>query len=184
MRETPIPSAPWQHILLLASQQQKTLAVAESCTGGGIGKAITDIPGSSHVFLGGVIAYANEVKTNLLGVPQETLSRCGAVSFETCEAMLKGIARLFHPSYAIAVTGIAGPEGGTPHKPVGTVFCGIRTSTETVLFHCLFQGERWAIREHTIAFVGWVVFASLKKETSYPHTFLIETRHLPHEEKI
>ncbi|MFN4215986.1 MAG: CinA family protein [Brevinematales bacterium] len=180
-----LSSPSWQDIILLATQQDKTIAVAESCTGGGIGSALTDIAGSSRVFLGGIIAYANEIKTRLLDVSPETLTSCGAVSFETCETMLKGIHKLFLPSYAIATTGIAGPEGGTIEKPVGTVFIGISTQKETSLFHCLFHGERADIRRQSTSFVGWLLVSSLTgNDSSFLDPFIVEHRRKIYPEDI
>lgn len=98
-----------------------TIAVAESCTGGLIGSRLTDVPGSSRYLRGGVIAYSNELKQSLLGVPAETLDQFGAVSVETAEAMARGARALGQATFGLATTGIAGPDGGTPDKPVGTV---------------------------------------------------------------
>ena len=99
-----------------------TLAVAESCTGGGVAAAVTSVPGSSEIFKGGVVAYANEVKRDVLSVSEETLLACGAVSEEVVRQMVAGVASLMHTDCAIATSGIAGPGGGTPEKPVGTVW--------------------------------------------------------------
>lgn len=106
-------------------RRRLTLAVAESCTGGLLGGRITAVPGSSTYFLGGVIAYANAVKVRRLGVPARLLARHGAVSAECAEALARGARREFGASLGVAVTGIAGPEGGTAGKPVGTVFVAV-----------------------------------------------------------
>jgi len=103
-------------------QSGQTLATAESCTGGLIGHLITEIPGSSQYFLGGVIAYQNDVKHRILGVRQETLDTVGAVSAECAQEMAQGIRRLVQSDIGISVTGIAGPTGGTPEKPVGLTY--------------------------------------------------------------
>ncbi len=103
-------------------ESRKTLATAESCTGGLIGHLITEIPGSSRYYLGGVIAYQNEVKHRILGVRQETLETVGAVSAECAREMAQGIRRLVYADVGISVTGIAGPTGGTPEKPVGLTY--------------------------------------------------------------
>ena len=102
-----------------------TLATAESCTGGLIGSLLTDVSGSSDYFLGGVIAYSNEVKRSVLGVQRETLDTAGAVSREVALQMAHGVRRLLTTDYALAVTGIAGPTGGTPDKPVGLVYIAL-----------------------------------------------------------
>jgi PncC family amidohydrolase len=99
-----------------------TLAVAESCTGGLVGSRITDIPGSSDYFLGGVIAYSNEAKVGLLGVRPETLITFGAVSEPTAREMAVGVCRAFNARIGLAVTGVAGPGGGSPEKPVGMIW--------------------------------------------------------------
>lgn len=99
-----------------------TLAVAESCTGGLLGDRITDVPGSSDYFLGGVLAYSNQVKHSLLGVRQETLDTDGAVSAQCAAEMAQGVRRLLHADAALSVTGIAGPGGDTPVKPLGLTF--------------------------------------------------------------
>lgn len=109
----------------LLTERGLTLATAESCTGGLIGEMITENPGSSAYYLGGVVSYANSAKVELLGVDQELLARHGAVSREVAEAMASGARARFGADIAISVTGIAGPGGGTPEKPVGTVWIGI-----------------------------------------------------------
>lgn len=106
----------------LLLQKGLTLSTAESCTGGGIASVITSISGSSEYFKGGIVAYANEVKTALLGVSETTLEKHGAVSEETVLEMAKGAMKSMKTSCAIATSGIAGPGGGTPTKPVGTIW--------------------------------------------------------------
>ena len=122
------------------------VAVAESCTGGMLGERITAIPGSSDVFVGGVIAYADAVKAALLGVPQATLDGQGAVSEATVRAMAQGASARFGVECAMAVTGIAGPAGGTPEKPVGTVWIAAHHNGETRALQRQFLGERDEIR--------------------------------------
>ncbi|MCP4582955.1 MAG: competence/damage-inducible protein A [candidate division Zixibacteria bacterium] len=111
---------------LLVSRNQ-TVAVAESCTGGMLGKLFTDIPGSSDYFLGGVIAYSDELKTKILSVPAITIERHGAVSAETAKHMAEGARKLTGASIGISLTGIAGPDGGTEEKPVGLTYIGLAT---------------------------------------------------------
>lgn len=113
-----------------------TLAVAESCTGGLICSRITDVSGSSDYFLGGVVAYANDVKHRVLGVPEQTLAEHGAVSEPTALAMVRGVRDYYGADYAVATTGIAGPTGGTPEKPVGLVFIAVADATGA---HCVKQ---------------------------------------------
>ena len=102
-----------------------TISTAESCTGGLVGKSLTDISGASAVYWGGVISYDNSVKENVLGVKRETLDSVGAVSYDTACQMALGVKNLLNTDIGISTTGIAGPGGGTPQKPVGTVYVGI-----------------------------------------------------------
>ena len=128
------------------------LATAESCTGGWIAKALTDLSGSSAWFDGGVVSYSNEAKASLLGVRRDTLERHGAVSEETALEMVSGVLDRFGAGVAVAVTGIAGPTGGTPDKPVGTVWIGWKrqgAEARARLFH--FDGDREAVRRQTVA---------------------------------
>jgi nicotinamide-nucleotide amidase len=122
------------------------LGVAESCTGGMVAERVTSIPGASNSFIGGVVAYADVVKTAALKVPIETLEAHGAVSEETVRAMAEGAQRLFSADCTIAVTGIAGPGGGTPDKPVGTVWLAGRVHTATRALKRVFPGDRDEIR--------------------------------------
>jgi len=122
-----------------------TVATAESCTGGGIAARITSVPGSSVVFPGGVVAYANDAKARLLGVPEETLATVGAVSEESAAAMAEGAARLFGANLAVASTGIAGPGGGTARKPVGLVYLAVHGPAGTVVARHQFPGDRAAV---------------------------------------
>lgn len=130
---------------LLARQQ--TLATAESCTGGLVGAALTNLPGSSAWYLGGVVAYANDLKIRLLGVPAETLAAHGAVSLETARAMAQGARAAAAADFAVSITGIAGPAGGTPEKPVGLVFVGVAAPHGTAAFKHHFSGSRAEIRQ-------------------------------------
>lgn len=123
------------------------LAVAESCTGGLIGHRITNVAGSSVYFLGGVIAYANEAKMRLLGVLQQTLEQYGAVSRQAVLEMARGVRQALGAEIGIAVSGIAGPGGGTPEKPVGTTWIGLSAPDEELAWSYLFQGERLRIKE-------------------------------------
>lgn len=126
-----------------------TLAVAESCSGGLIAKRITDIPGSSGYFILGVVTYANSAKTRVLGVAAELLEKNGAVSPAVAAAMAKGVRNLAGSDIAIATTGIAGPEGGSAEKPVGTVFIALASAASCEVFRHRFTGDRVSIREAT-----------------------------------
>ena len=112
-------------VLRRLRERGQTLATAESCTGGGLGARITAVPGSSAAYLGGVVAYANAIKTAMLGVPSALIDREGAVSAPVAEAMARGVRERFAADYGIAITGVAGPGGGTAAKPVGLVFVGL-----------------------------------------------------------
>ena len=127
-------------------QGRHRLGVAESCTGGMVAERVTNIPGASATFIGSVVAYADVVKTAALKVPIETLEAHGAVSEETVRAMAEGAQRLFSADCTIAVTGIAGPGGGTPEKPVGTVWFAARVHTAARAVRRVFPGDRDEIR--------------------------------------
>ena len=128
----------------------KRLATAESLTGGGIGQAITSVSGASAVFAGGVISYTNEVKHKVLGVPQEILNTCGAVSHPVAKAMAEGARRAIGADVAVAVTGLAGPDGDEFGNPVGTVFIGYADEQTALAREYHFEGDRAAVREQTI----------------------------------
>jgi nicotinamide-nucleotide amidase len=131
------------------SQRKALLATAESCTGGLIAHEATNVPGSSCWFAGGVVAYANHVKQQVLGVPETVLTTHGAVSRETVMAMAQGARRLLGVQAALAVSGIAGPDGGTPEKPVGTVWMAwaLGDATHSALWR--FSGTRLEIKLQT-----------------------------------
>lgn len=124
----------------------KTLSLAESCTGGLVGERITEVSGSSEYFIEGVIAYANDAKIRTLSVPKELIENHGAVSAPVAEAMAKGMRERTKTDYAVSVTGIAGPTGGTEEKPVGTVFIGYADETQTKSFKILLPGDRYLVR--------------------------------------
>ena len=128
-------------------ERHQTLAVAESCTGGLLGERITSVPGSSAYFLGGFITYSNRMKAECLGVPEETIAQFGAVSNETAQAMALGARRRTGSTYALAITGVAGPDGGTEQKPVGTVHVGLADPGGCQVLHRQFIGDRTRIRQ-------------------------------------
>lgn len=137
--------SPAEILLNRLRRRSLTLATAESCTGGNIGHLITSIAGSSDVYLGGVISYANSVKTGVLGVQQSDLDNCGAVSEPVVRQMAEGVRQLTGADCAVATSGIAGPGGGTPDKPVGTVWIAASTSKGTVASLVHVAGDRQAV---------------------------------------
>ncbi len=120
-----------------------TLAVAESCTGGLVGHRITNVPGSSDYYRGSITAYANNVKEALLDVRGESLDRYGAVSEQTAREMAEGVRQVMEADLGVSVTGIAGPTGGTPGKPVGLVYVGLATPSGGWVEKHVFEGDRW-----------------------------------------
>lgn len=129
-------------VIRLLAEKGKTVAVAESSTGGLLGHLLTEVPGSSVVFLGGVIAYHNQVKERLLGVPQEVLAREGAVSAATAKAMAEGVRKLLAADIGVAVTGIAGPTGATPDKPLGLTYVALAAEGALLCERFLSSGSR------------------------------------------
>ena len=115
----------------ILKEKKLTIATAESCTGGNIAHKITEVAGSSDYFKGSVVAYSNEIKQQVLSVPEAILTAHGAVSAQTVEAMAEGVRKLMHCEIAIATSGIAGPSGGTVDKPVGTVWIAVSTANGT-----------------------------------------------------
>ncbi len=126
-----------------------TVSAAESCTGGLLSALITDVPGSSEVIGESIVTYSNEAKMRELGVSEETLERFGAVSRETAKEMAEGIRRRTGADIGAGITGIAGPGGGTPEKPVGTVYAAISDGERTKVIHMLHDGSRAEVREKT-----------------------------------
>ena len=127
-----------------------TCATAESCTGGGVGAAITSVPGSSAVYLGGVVSYDNSVKRGVLGVAEDTLAAHGAVSPKCAAEMAAGVRRLVGADIAVSVTGIAGPGGGTRDKPVGLVWFGLASPDGVRTEKAVFAGGREDVRRAAV----------------------------------
>ena len=149
----------------LLNQRQQTVTTVESCTGGGIAQALTSVAGSSSWFHRGVVTYSNQAKSELVGVPAETIDAFGAVSEEVAQLMALGGQNTAGADYAIAVTGIAGPDGGSETKPVGMVCCGWATPAgvgETTTQ--IFNGDRAAIRAAAVAFALDGLLARLREE--------------------
>lgn len=136
-------------VVRMLTQRGLKLALAESCTGGLLASRITDVPGSSKIFLAGFVAYDNSAKENLLGVPSDTLKKHGAVSPEVAEAMANGAVERTGADIAVGITGIAGPDGGTPEKPVGLVYIGIKTPAGTTSVKNTFGGSRPEIKRRS-----------------------------------
>lgn len=135
---------------VLAALQGKTLATAESCTGGLIGGAITAVSGSSKVYKGGIVSYTNEVKCAVLGVNAETLNRYGAVSAEVAKQMAEGVKKLLLADVAVSVTGLAGPGGDDYGNPVGTVYIGYSDDRITACKKFLLMGDREEVRRQAV----------------------------------
>jgi PncC family amidohydrolase len=133
------------HLSLL--KKQKTIAVAESCTGGLVSKLLTELSESSKYFLLGVTSYSNQAKMDILRVPARLLHKYGAVSAAVAQKMAQGVRKLAKTDFGIGITGIAGPAGGTPTKPVGTVFIAVAGKNKTAYKKSRFRGSRTNIRK-------------------------------------
>jgi len=131
-------------------KKNKTLFLAESCTGGYFAKLLTDLPGSSVYFIGSIVCYSNEIKKNVLSVPEKTLAELGAVSKQTAKKMIEGLKKISNTDFQIAITGIAGPGGWTSEKPIGTVFIAVGWDKGIEIKHFVFKGNRQAVRKKTI----------------------------------
>ncbi len=155
-------------VLDAARSQGLRLAVAESCTGGLLGARLTEVPGSSDVFVGGVIAYDNALKVNLLEVPERLLAEHGAVSEPVASAMADGAARRFGVAAAVSVTGVAGPGGGTPEKPVGTVWIGCFYNGSVETRRSVFPGSRHEVRARAAQAALFLLHRRLSPPTKRP----------------
>ena len=142
----------------------KTLVTAESCTGGGIGSALTSVPGSSAVYKGGVICYTNWVKEHILGVPQTLLEAHGAVSAPVAQAMAQGVRKTLEADISLSVTGLAGPGGDEFGNPVGTVYIGCDCAEGTQVREYHFDGDRAYVREQAITATLELALEILTKE--------------------
>jgi nicotinamide-nucleotide amidase len=152
-------------VILELKERKLTLAVAESCSGGGLGNQITNVVGSSEVFLGGVIAYANILKTGLLGVPVEILNKHGAVSKQTAQEMAAGVRRLCGADIGLAITGIAGPAGATPDKPKGLIHIHLHAHNYDKGLRQLFSGSREIVKIRAITYALNLVREYLKQDS-------------------
>ena len=138
-------------IVKLLSKKKLTVSFAESCTGGLLASSITSVSGSSKVFSMGLVTYSNKAKTKLLKVTKKTISKYGAVSYETCLAMVKNLSKISKSNISISITGIAGPNGGTKEKPVGLVYIGLKKGSKTIIKQNLFKNKkRISIQKSTV----------------------------------
>jgi nicotinamide-nucleotide amidase len=155
----------FQEVHDLLIDHQATVSTAESCTGGLVGKLFTDIPGSSSYYMGSVVAYHNRIKMNQLGVPANILHQYGAVSEETAKAMVSGIQEKFDTNYAISVTGIAGPSGGTKEKKVGLVYIGVKSNFgEPEIYRYDLNFNRDLFREYVANTAVFLLYNRLRKD--------------------
>lgn len=153
-------------IVELLTASGKTLGTAESCTGGLLAASIVDVPGASAIFKGGIVSYSNEIKSGVLGVPQTILDQHGAVSSECAGAMAEGALALLKTDIACSTTGIAGPGGATPTKPVGTVWFGVAMKDRPAFTRMfLFKGDRAAIRAQSVAAAQGLILEALDRRT-------------------
>ena len=157
-----------ENIVQKLTQEKQTISFAESCTGGRISAAFTAISGASAILHGACVTYSNDIKHLWLGVSNEVLEKEGAVSRSCVAQMLEGIQRLTHSDYAVAVSGIAGPTGGTELKPVGTVYIGVQTPFLQEVYHCHFHGPREAVQEQATVFAIEKVAEALNLNL-FPH---------------
>lgn len=149
-KKTEVKMVPIKKIANLLTSQKKTIAVAESCTGGSLAKQLTELSGSSAFFTLGVVTYSNESKTSLLKIPAVMIKKHGAVSEQVALAMAEKVRKTAKADIAISITGIAGPTGGTKAKPVGLVYIAVSTKNEMLCVKCNFKGERDSIRKQAV----------------------------------
>ncbi len=141
-----------QKIIETLAKRGESITFAESCTCGRVAAEFTAISGASAVLNGSVVTYSNEIKHRWLGVSQETLQKYGAVSRQCVHEMLSGVLEMAKADHAIAISGIAGPTGGTLDKPVGTVYIGIKTPETEEIYHNIFDGDRESVQEQSVVF--------------------------------
>ncbi len=139
-----------QKIALKLTQQKKTLAIAESCTGGLLAHTLTNLPGASQFFYLGLIAYDNSAKTALLGIPPSIIKKHGAVSQSVAKAMAIKVRKILNTDYGLSITGIAGPSGGTADKPVGLVFIAVSSNKKILVKSFHFKGTRLSIKNQAV----------------------------------
>ena len=153
-----------ENILIEARKKGIKIACAESCTGGLIGAALTEIAGISEVFNGSAVTYSNEAKKNILGVKDDTLKNFGAVSEQCAIEMAEGALKIYDADVSISVTGIAGPDGGSELKPVGTVWFGVASEKNSNAFMIKFSGSRNEIRNSAVNFALKKILQKMKED--------------------
>ncbi len=154
-----------ERLAAAVSDQGLTLATAESCTGGGLSRLLTEIPGASAFFIGGIIAYHNDVKMQLLNVPPETLTHHGAVSSQTAVTMAEEVRSRFKADLGVSITGIAGPSGGSAEKPVGLVYISVADTHRSDVKEHRFPGDRSQVREGAITAALRLILEAITEET-------------------
>lgn len=153
-----------EQIVALMREKNLTLAAAESCTGGMLSSRMIDVAGVSDVYKAGFVTYANEAKQKLIGVKEETLIKYGAVSEQTAREMVAGALRAAEADMAVAITGIAGPGGGTKEKPVGLVYIACGSADDIIVERCLFSGNRKEIRQASVEHALEMLYRELMKK--------------------
>ena len=131
-----------QNLVKLLTKKKIKISFAESCTGGLLSSSVASISGSSKVFKIGLVTYSNQSKVNVLKVPKKTISKYGAVSYETCLSMVENLSKINKTNISVSITGIAGPKGGTKHKPVGLVYIGIKKGNKTLVKKYFFKSKK------------------------------------------
>ncbi len=152
-----------KQIAKILTEKQKTLSMAESCTGGLVAHRLTNIPGSSTYFMGGIIAYANRIKKRNLKVPPRILNQEGAVSARVARLMAQNCRSFFRTDFSIGITGIAGPTGATPKKPIGLTFIAISSRKQTLCKKYIFKGSRLAVKKKAVDKALLLLLKILKK---------------------
>jgi PncC family amidohydrolase len=147
----------------ILNERNLTIATAESCTGGLLSHILTSVSGSSGYFTGGIVAYSNRIKEEFLGVSESTIIGYGAVSEQTAREMASGISERFTTNIGLSTTGIAGPTGGTPEKPVGLVWMGVHFNNETLAFQNHFKGDRDFVKISSVKEILTKLLDSLRK---------------------
>jgi PncC family amidohydrolase len=152
-------------IVSLLKRKKLRLSIAESCTGGLLSSAITSVSGSSKVFTMGLVTYSNQAKTSILKIPKKIIKKYGAVSVQCCLAMVNNLSKISKSKICVSITGIAGPKGGSKHKPIGLVYIGIRVKKRVVVNKCNFKNKgRAFIQKQTVKKSLNLLFKLIKQD--------------------